>query len=245
MSSTQASSIVALKHRTKRPFRLTTPSTLSKSSSHYVSVDSPTSSSSPSPSRSPSARSGSATSSTSDSSSSPFTAGEQAPIVDDTDALTEQQVPDSMTEAIRLSKDPEYFPPDHFLAPPTPEQLRRRKKRKPRKLLWTFVRQKAKEPRKKEIFIDEQVKQRVEADKSKWQKMSSVTVSVSPPEREKYAMNSAEFIPVKVLRRVYKPTTLRRRRNYHDIEEGIGIGGYVIRFLDGHEHCVLLLVWPR
>jgi hypothetical protein len=73
--------------------------------------------------------------------------------------------------------------------------------------------------------------------------MISVTIPSKPLKREEYIVNTAEFIPVKVLARVYKPTLRRRRRRIDDeVDQGIGIGGYVIRFADGHEYCVLLLI---
>jgi hypothetical protein len=70
--------------------------------------------------------------------------------------------------------------------------------------------------------------------------MSSVTIGPLTLNREEYIMNVAEFKPVKVLGRVYKPALRRRRRRrmYNKPDEGLGIGGYIIRFGDGHEYCV-------
>ena len=162
--------------------------------------------------------------------------------VDDTDALSEQHQQSLSTDSPRGGqfKD-QYFPPDHFLAPPTPEQLRRRRKRKPQKLLYTFVRRHV---AKRQVFVDPKVKKRViKVDKTNWQTLSSVTVPQKVPlKREEYVINTAEFIPVRILGRVYKPTLRRRRRRRMDeeIDQGIGIGGYVVQFGDGHEYSVPL-----
>jgi hypothetical protein len=87
--------------------------------------------------------------------------------------------------------------------------------------------------------VDERVRKRVKTDRTNWESMSSVTVQTVPLEKEQYLVNSKEFTPVKVLQRVYKPTRRRRRRpTTYEEEVNIGIGGYVVRFADGHEHCV-------
>jgi len=53
--------------------------------------------------------------------------------------------------------------------------------------------------------------------------------------RELYSVNTKEFKVSRILERVYKPTL--RRRKYFDLqpEGGIGIGGYIIEFEDGHQ----------
>lgn len=89
--------------------------------------------------------------------------------------------------------------------------------------------------------MDPKVKKRViKVDKTKWQRMSSVTVSTKVPgRRDEYVMNPAEFKPVKILGRVYKPALRRRgRRRQQEIDHGIGIGGYIVQFADGHEYSV-------
>ena len=234
MSLLHKSSIMALRRRTKGPFRLTTPST---ESNHKQQSDSETSASSREPSRSPSVLSDSDTSTTSDDSTqlSPLIRTDLP--VDDTDGPTNEPEPLTISEAIHRTKfNGNYFPPDHFLAPPTPEQLRRRRKRKPRKLLLTFVRQHV--PPKRQLFVDPRVQKRVKVEKSNWETISSVAVQTRPLDKKEYLVNSKEFKPVKVLQRVYKPTFRRRRRVYQEVDTRIGIGGYVIRFADGHEHCV-------
>jgi hypothetical protein len=237
MSSLRKSSIMALRRRTKGPFRLTTPST--ESTPQRSQSDSETSASSPGPSRSPSILSDSDTSTTSDDDSTQASPSVRTDLpVDDTVGLANGPEPLTISEAIRREKfKGNYFPPDHFLAPPTPEQLRRRRKRKPRKLLLTFVRQHA--PPKRELFVDPRVQKRVKVDKTNWETMSSVDVQPQSLDRHQYLVNSREFIPVKVLQRVYKPAPRRRRRVYEEVDPRVGIGGYVIRFADGHEHCVL------
>ena len=94
--------------------------------------------------------------------------------------------------------------------------------------------------------MDPKVRKRViKVDKTNWQRMTSVCVSKKPRlNREEYIMNSAEFKPVQILSRVYKPTLRRRRKVYEEVDEGIGIGGYLIRFADGHEYCVIFLLIP-
>jgi hypothetical protein len=211
--------------RTRGPFRLITPSTSSKSG--YISESSNTSASSVPP-RSPSVVS-SATSTTSDDESIPR---RQEVPADDTDAYTDTNRPSKISRRRGQFKG-NYFEADHFLAPPTPEQLRQRT-RQPRKL-YTFVRQHKKVEQKPELFVDPKVKS-FQINKTNNQTFQSVDIPQISLNREDFAVNSAEFKPVKVLERVYKPT-LRRRRGI-DASEGIGIGGYVIRFADGHEFCV-------
>ena len=235
MSSLHKSSIMALRRRTKGPFRLTTPST----ESNPQHSDSETSPSSREPSRSPSILSDSDTSTTSDDddSSQPSPLVRTDLPVDDTDGPANEPEPLTISEAIRRAKfKGNYFPPDHFLAPPTPEQLRRVRKRKPRKLLFSFVRQHV--PPKRELFVDPRVQKRVKADKTNWETMSSVDVLPQSLDRQQYLVNSNEFKPVKVLHRVYKPIPRRRRTMYEEANPRLGVGGYVIRFADGHEHCV-------
>lgn len=70
--------------------------------------------------------------------------------------------------------------------------------------------------------------------------MTNVAIPEKQPNREEYSINTSEFRPIKVLSRVYKPTLRRRRRQFDPLDEGIGIGGYIVRFADGHEHCVSL-----
>lgn len=233
---------MALKQRTKGPFRLTTPSTESNAQSLANSETSPTS---PALSRRLSILSSTDNSSTSSDDEiyepTPFPPPQKIP-VDDTDALSELQHPPPRSTASTLDSQftDQYFPPDHFLAPPTPEQLRRRRKRKPRKLLHTYVKRHV---TKREVFVDPKVKKRViKVDKTKWQRMSSVTVSTKVPgRRDEYVLNPAEFKPVKILGRVYKPALRRRgRRRQKEIDQGIGIGGYIVQFADGHEYSVPL-----
>ena len=234
---------MALKRQTKGPFRLTTPSTESNTRSLADSGTSPTSSA---PSRQPSIVSSTETSSTSSDTDivSPATFLPRLEIpADDTDALSEQQPPPSAESSRSGQFQSQYFPPDHFLAPPTPEQLRRRRKRKPRKWLHTYVKRHV---TKRQVFVDPKVKKQViKVDKTNWQTMSSVTVSNKVPvRRDRYVMNTAEFKPVKILGRVYKPTLRGRRRRIHEeIDQGIGIGGYIVRFADGHQCCVPLLLY--
>jgi hypothetical protein len=220
----------------EKPDRLFTPS---RSPSPALSESSTSSSSAP-PSREPSVVS-SGTSSTSDIEDDEIlTPPRQDVLADDTDAFTEHGL-HSITDAIRDSESQgQYFPPDHFLAPPTPEQLRRKRKRKPRKSLYTFVRQhQEKSPPKKKVFVDPKIKQQSSVDRSKSLPMISVTIPFKPIPRDEYLINSKEFIPVKVLDRIYKPTVRRRRRRiYKEGDQGIGIGGYIILFADGHEHSV-------
>jgi hypothetical protein len=213
--------------RTSGPFRLITPSTSSKSG--YISESSDTSVSS-APPRSPSVVS-SASSTTSEDESIPR---RQEIPADDTDAYTDTNLASKLSRRRGKFKG-NYFDADHFLAPPTPEQLYRQRKRKPRKLLYTFVRQHKKLEQKPELFVDPKVKS-FQTNRIKNKIFQSVDIPEIPLHREDFAVNSAEFKPVKVLQRVYKPTL--RRRRVMDIGEGIGIGGYVIRFADGHEYCV-------
>jgi hypothetical protein len=231
-----------LKRRRKEPDRLFTPSR----SPSPANSESSTSSSSAPPSREPSVDS-STTSTTSDADDDPIPRPQDG-LADDTDTLTEQG-PLSISEGIRRARfQGQYFPADHFLAPPTPEQLRRKRKRKPRKALLTFVRQRQqKQPALNELYVDPKVKKRLKLDSTsgppKGQPMLSVTIPSKNIKREDYTLNTAEFIPVKVLGRVYKPTVRRRRRQiFNEVDQGIGIGGYVIRFADGHEHCVPLIL---
>jgi len=76
-----------------------------------------------------------------------------------------------------------------------------------------------------------------------------VNVEVRIPEglrREEWGVDSREFKVLKVLRRVYKQSGMRRRRrrgpegedDEEEADDGIGVGGYVIRFADGREHTV-------
>lgn len=222
--------------KTQRPFRVRTFNTVPKSVSGIR-----TSSSSSAPSRSPSIISDSDTSTSTEDSAFPIQRIQHLP-ADDTDVLPEEQhPPQSISEGIAQSNDGgNHFPPDHFLAPPTPEQIRQRRKRKSRKLLYTFVRQKRKEePPQKRLFVDPKVKSLYrETDKSKWKTLDCVEVPYKSMNKNLYRINSAEFRPVKIVKRVYKPTIQRRRRIHEEILEGIGIGGYVVRFGDGHEHCV-------
>jgi hypothetical protein len=86
------------------------------------------------------------------------------------------------------------------------------------------------------VFVDPRIKNRVKVDKSKWKTMPSVIVGPLSLKREEYIMNLDEFKPVKVLGRVYKPVLRRRREKIFDKpDEGTRIGGYNIRFGDGHE----------
>ena len=86
--------------------------------------------------------------------------------------------------------------------------------------------------------MDPRVRKRVKIDKTNWETMSSVAVQPQSLDKQQYLVNSKEFKPAKVLQRVYKPTLRRRRRIYEEDGTRIGIGGYIIRFADGHEHCV-------
>lgn len=161
-------------------------------------------------------------------------------LVDDVDAFTERDS-HTVVEGIHRTKyKDQYFSPYHFLATPTPERLRRRRKRKPRKLPYTFVRHRVEKTAKQEVFFDPRVKKSVKVDKSKWNTMTSVTIDPVSLNREEYIMNIEEFKPVKVLRRVYKPILRRFGRTIADEpDKGTGVGGYIIRFGDGHEYCVL------
>jgi hypothetical protein len=229
-----------LKRRRKETDRLFTPS---RSPSPAASESSTSSTSAP-PSREPSYSSSTdSTTSDEDDDSIPR---QQDGLADDTDTLTEQGLL-SISEGIRRARfQGDYFPADHFLAPPTPEQLRRKRKRKPRNALLTFPRQRQqRQPAKKALYVDPRVKKRLKLDTTsgqpKGQPMISVTIPSKPLAREEYILNTAEFIPVKVLARIYKPTLRRRRRRIdNEVDQGIGIGGYVIRFADGHEHSVPL-----
>lgn len=257
MSSRGSSSISTRRRQTKGPFRLTTPSTESQAQSLS---DSKTSATSSAPSRSPSILSTDTSSTSSDDDAdnySPNLFQRQEIPVDDTDAPTDASSPITITEAIRRAKlKGDYSPSDQSLPPPTPDQLHRRRKRKSKKLLYTFVRQHTTSPTtlpaRRGVFVDPKVEKRViEVDKTNWQSIASVNVPAYPMDREGYVMNSAEFIPVKIIGRVYKPTlrgrssfyepTFRRRRTVYQkqIDQGIGIGGYIVQFHDGHEVCVL------
>jgi hypothetical protein len=87
--------------------------------------------------------------------------------------------------------------------------------------------------------VDPKVEQRVtKIDKTKWQTISSIIAPKVPVDKEQYVMNMEEFKPVKILRRVYKPSIRRRWRKHEEDDIGIGIGGYTIRFQDGHEYSV-------
>jgi hypothetical protein len=91
--------------------------------------------------------------------------------------------------------------------------------------------------------MDPKVKKRVKVDKTNWQTLSSVTIPKNVLlKREEYVINTAEFKPVKILGRVYKPTLRRRGRINEEIDQGIGIGGYIVKFADGHEYSVPLFV---
>jgi hypothetical protein len=92
--------------------------------------------------------------------------------------------------------------------------------------------------------MDPKVKKRViKVDKTNWQTLSSVTIPKNVLlKREEYVINTAEFKPVKILGRVYKPTLRRRGRISEEIDQGIGIGGYIVKFGDGHEYSVPLFV---
>jgi hypothetical protein len=109
------------------------------------------------------------------------------------------------------------------------------------------VRQHAKEtiakPGSVPVFMDPKVRKRVKVevhkvDKSHWRKMVHVSIPRVSVDREKYSVNLEEFRPVKILRRVYKPTSRKRRHYVEILDEGIGIGGYVVRFADGHDWAV-------
>src|ERR1700733_5722139 len=136
--------------RTSGPFRLITPSTSSKSG--YISESSDTSVSS-APPRSPSVVS-SASSTTPEDESIPR---RQEIPADDTDAYTDTKRPSKLSRRRGKFKG-NYFGANHFLPPPTPEQLYRQRKRKPRKLLYAFVRQHKKLEQKPELFVDPKVK---------------------------------------------------------------------------------------
>jgi hypothetical protein len=86
--------------------------------------------------------------------------------------------------------------------------------------------------------VDPRVRKRVKVDKTNWETLSSVAVQPQSLDKQQYLVNTKEFKPAKVLQRVYKPTLRRRRRIYEEDGPRIGIGGYIIRFADGHEHCV-------
>jgi hypothetical protein len=83
--------------------------------------------------------------------------------------------------------------------------------------------------RRKIVFQD--------VDRSRWRGIQSVEIPEVPVNREEYVLDSREFKVVKIVGRVYKPSE-RRRRVYDDNGQGIGIGGYIIRYADGHEFCV-------
>jgi hypothetical protein len=98
------------------------------------------------------------------------------------------------------------------------------------------------------LFVDEALVRRKvkfeEVDRSRWQGIQFVEVPKVPLKREEYVLDSREFKVVKVVGRVYKPSE-RRRRVYDDNGQGIGIGGYIIRYADGHEYCVPTPVPPQ
>jgi hypothetical protein len=80
----------------------------------------------------------------------------------------------------------------------------------------------------------------VRIDRSKWTPLEAVEVPVKDVRKEEYLVNTAEFKPVEVVGRIYKPSIRRGRRIYEDEDESIfGIGGYIIRFDDGHQYAVL------
>lgn len=104
--------------------------------------------------------------------------------------------------------------------------------------MYTFVRQRQQLSAKREVYVDPRVRKRVSVDRSKCVGLQGVEVPVRQVRRDEYIVNSAEFKPVEILGRVYKPSLRRRRRVYVDDDETIGIGGYIIRFDDGHQFTV-------
>jgi len=153
--------------------------------------------------------------------------------------------PATITEAIRRASEAgQYVPADRFFAPPTPEQLRRQRRKKLRKVPFTYVRKHA-PTKRRELFVDEGIKRRIkkiniaDVDKSKWRGIDVVSVPEIQVPKEEYVVNSNEFKVVEVVGRVYKPS-VRRKRIYDDGGMGIGIGGYIVRYADGHEFCVPL-----
>ena len=111
-----------------------------------------------------------------------------------------------------------------------------------RKVPFTFVRKHA-PARRRELFVDDGIKRRIkkinlaDLDRSKWRGIDNVSVPEIQVPKEEYLVNSNEFKIVEVVARVYKPS-LRRKRIYDDGGMGIGIGGYIVRYADGHEFCV-------
>jgi hypothetical protein len=91
------------------------------------------------------------------------------------------------------------------------------------------------------LFVDEALVRRKikfgSEERSRWKKIRFVEIPEVPVKKEEYILDSREFKVVKVVGRVYKPSA-RRRRVYEDNGLGIGIGGYIIRYADGHEFCV-------
>jgi len=162
-------------------------------------------------------------------------------LADDTDAPSEfAPAPRTISEAIRQAKSSgDYYPPDHFLAPPTPEQLRRHKK-KPKRLLYTARTTPIRKP--PTLYFDEKIQKQLLAKKlAKPQDLGLERAqSIQLPKlggvmRELYSVNTKEFKVSKILERVYKPSF--RRIKYFDLqpEGGIGIGGYIVEFEDGHQ----------
>jgi len=91
--------------------------------------------------------------------------------------------------------------------------------------------------------LDEGIKRTIkkinlaDLDRSNWRGIDVVSVPEIQVRKEEYLVNSNEFKIVEVVGRVYKPSS-RRKRMYDDGGMGIGIGGYVVRYADGHEFCV-------
>jgi hypothetical protein len=163
-------------------------------------------------------------------------------LADDTDGGSALAPPATITEAIRRAKESgQYHPKEHYLVPPTPEQLSRARRRKPPRV-QSLAQKLLGEKRKPALFVDEAlVRQEVnfEVERNRWPGIQSVQVPEVPLRREEYFLDSREFKVVKVVGRVYKPSQ-RRRRVYDDNGMGIGIGGYIIRYADGREFCVPL-----
>ena len=83
------------------------------------------------------------------------------------------------------------------------------------------------------------MKNRLTVDRSKWVALEAVELPPRAIKREGYLVNSAEFKPVEIVGRVYKSSIRRGQRVYeHEDDSIFGIGGYIIRFQDGHEYSV-------
>ena len=88
------------------------------------------------------------------------------------------------------------------------------------------------------------MKSRLSVDWSKLVPLEAVKVPVRQLQKEAYLVNSAEFKPAEIVGRIYKPSLRRGKRIYEDEDESLfGIGGYIIRFEDGHQYAVSPSSW--